>query len=52
VTLERLRSGGVYDVEVGDSRDGRDFASFIDESIRCARDAYAVIHMIIEKETP
>ena len=52
VALERLRSGDVYDIEVVDSRDGRDIASFIDESIRCARAAYAVIHMIIEKEKP
>ena len=52
VTLERLRSGRVYDVEVVDTRDGRDIASFIDESIRCARAAYAVVPMIIEKEKP
>lgn len=52
VTLERLRSGDVYDIEVVDSRDGRDIASLVDESIRCARAAYAVIHMIIEKEKP
>jgi hypothetical protein len=52
VTLEQLRSGHVYDIELVDSRDGRDIPSFIDESIRCARAAYAVIHMIIENEKP
>ena len=34
VTLEQLRSGHVYDIELVDRRDGRDIASFIDESIR------------------
>jgi hypothetical protein len=52
VTLEQLRGGHVYDIELVDGRDGRDIASFIDDSIRCGRAAYAVIHMITDKEKP
>jgi hypothetical protein len=51
-TLEQLRSNHLRDIELVDSRDGRDVASFLDDSIRCARAAYAVVHMIIDKEKP
>ena len=52
VTLERLRSNDLYDIELVDRRDGRDIASLLDDSIRYARAAYAVVHMIIDKEKP
>jgi hypothetical protein len=51
-TLEYLRSNHHYDIELVDSRDGRDIASFLDDSIRYGRAAYAVVHMIIDKEKP
>jgi hypothetical protein len=51
-TLEQLRSSQLYDIELVDSRDGRDIAALVDDSIRCGRAAYAVVHMIIDKETP
>jgi hypothetical protein len=52
VTLEQLRSNHLYDGELTDSRDGRDFAAFLDDSVRYGRAAYAVVHMIIDKEKP
>ena len=33
-------------------RDGRDIATFIDDSIRLGRAAYAVMHAIIDKQIP
>ena len=51
-TLEQLRSSHLYDIELVDSRDGRDIAALVDDSIRCGRAAYAVVHMIIDKEKP
>ena len=43
-SLEQLRSNTVYDVEFVDGRDGRDVATFLDDSIRNIRAAYAVVH--------
>ncbi|GAB4686184.1 hypothetical protein MOKP106_42790 [Mycobacterium avium subsp. hominissuis] len=51
-SLEQLRSNTVYDVEFADGRDGRDVATFLDDSIRQTRAAYAVVHTVIDKETP
>ena len=51
-TLDQLRSNTIYDVEFVDGRDGRDVATFLDDSIRCARAAYAVVHTVIDKEAP
>ena len=51
-TFEQLRSTAVYDVEFVEGRDGRDVATFLDDSIRHARAAYAVVHTVIDKETP
>lgn len=51
-SLEQLRSNTVYDVEFVDGRDGRDVATFLDDSIRGTRAAYAVVHTVIDKETP
>ena len=51
-TLEQLRSNSVYDVEFTDGRDGRDVAAFLDDSIRNTRAAYAVVHTVIDQETP
>ncbi|OBG71002.1 MULTISPECIES: hypothetical protein [unclassified Mycobacterium] len=51
-SLEQLRSNAVYDVEFVDGRDGRDVTTFIDDSIRQTRAAYAVVHTVIDKETP
>lgn len=51
-SLEHLRSNTVYDVEFADGRDGRDVATFLDDSIRQTRAAYAVVHTVIDKETP
>lgn len=49
--LERLRTT-LYDVEFAEGRDGRDVATFLDDSIRIGRAAYAVVHAVIDKETP
>ncbi|MDM3909611.1 hypothetical protein [Mycobacterium intracellulare] len=51
-SLAQLRSNSVYDVEFTDGRDGRDVATFLDDSIRQTRAAYAVVHTVIDKETP
>ena len=51
-TLEQLRSNTIYDVEFVDGRDGRDVATFLDDSIRNTRAAYAVVHTVIDQETP
>jgi hypothetical protein len=51
-TLEQLRSSHLCDIELVDSRDGRDIAALVDDSIRCGRAAYAVVHMIIDNEKP
>ena len=51
-SLEQLRSNAVYDVEFVDGRDGRDVATFLDDSIRNIRAAYAVVHTVIDQETP
>lgn len=40
----------LYDIELVDSRGGRDIASLLDDSIRHARAAYAVVHIMIDKE--
>lgn len=50
--LEQLRSNSLYDVEFVDGRDGRDVATLLDDSIRNTRAAYAVVHTVIDKETP
>jgi len=50
--VAELRSNAVHDVELVAGRDGRDVATFIDDSIRLGRAAYAVMHAIIDKETP
>ena len=50
--VAELRSNAVHDVDLVDGRDGRDLATFIDDSIRFGRAAYAVMHAIIDKETP
>ena len=39
-------------VELVQGRDGRDVVTFIDDSIRLGRAAYAVMHAVIDKETP
>ena len=49
--LERLRGACVDDAEFADGRDGRDVATFLDDSIRYARAAYAVVHTVIDQET-
>jgi hypothetical protein len=51
-TFDKLRSHAVYDVEFVEGRDGRDVAAFLDDSIRYARAAYAVVHTVIDQETP
>jgi hypothetical protein len=51
-SLEQLRSNAIYDVEFADGRDGRDVATFLDDSIRQTRAAYAVVHTVIDQETP
>lgn len=51
-SFEQLRSNAVYDVEFVDGRDGRDVATFLDDSIRGTRAAYAVVHTVIDQETP
>jgi hypothetical protein len=51
-SLEQLRSNTIYDVEFVDGRDGRDVATFLDDSIRNTRAAYAVVHTVIDQETP
>ena len=50
--VAELRSNAVHDIELVDGRDGRDLATFIDDSIRFGRAAYAVMHAIIDKQTP
>jgi hypothetical protein len=51
-TLNQLRSNTIHDIELVEGRDGRDVAAFLDDSIRYGRAAYAVVHAIIDKETP
>jgi len=51
-TLNRLRSNTIYDVEFVDGRDGGDIARFLDDSIRCARASYAVVHTVVDQEAP
>ena len=51
-SLEQLRSNSIYDAEFVDGRDGGDVSTFLDDSIRYARAAYAVVHTVIDKETP
>jgi hypothetical protein len=51
-TLDQLRGNTVYDIELVEGRDGGDVAAFLDDSIRYGRAAYAVVHAIIDKETP
>lgn len=50
--LEQLRSSTIYDAELVDGRDGGDVATLLDDGIRYGRAAYAVVHAIIDKETP
>jgi hypothetical protein len=50
--LEQLRSNSIYDAEFVDGRDGGDVSTFLDDSIRYARAGYAVVHTVIDKETP
>ena len=51
-TFEQLRGNAIYDVEFVEGRDGRDIAALLDDSIRYARAAYAVVHTVIDKEAP
>lgn len=51
-SLDQLCSNAVYDVEFAEGRDGRDVATFLDDSIRGTRAAYAVVHTVIDQETP
>jgi hypothetical protein len=39
-------------IEFVDGRDVGDVATFLDDSIRYARAAYAVVHTVIDQETP
>ena len=50
--VAELRGGALDDVELVQGRDGRDVATFIDDSIRLGRAAYAVMHAVIDNETP
>ena len=50
--VAELRGGALDDVELIQGRDGRDVATFIDDSIRLGRAAYAVMHAVIDKQTP
>ena len=50
---EKVRLGlALDDVELVKGRDGRDVATFSDDSIRLGRAAYAVMHAVIDNETP
>ncbi|PJE04735.1 MAG: hypothetical protein CK428_27380 [Mycobacterium sp.] len=51
-TLARLRDNDIYDVEFADGRDGDDIAAFLGDSIRFVRASYALVHTVIDKETP
>ena len=51
-TLDQLRSNTIYDVEFVDGRDGGDVATLLDDSVRYARAAYAVVHTVIDQEAP
>ena len=50
--VTELRSSALHDTELVDGRDGRDVATFLDDSIRLGRAAYAVLHAIIDQELP
>jgi hypothetical protein len=50
--LTRLRGPDLADAELIDGRDGRDLATILDDCIRHGRAAYAVMHAVIDKETP
>ena len=50
--LDQLRSNTIYDVDFVDGRDGGDVATFLDDSVRYARAAYAIVHTVIDKEAP
>ncbi|MCW1959847.1 MAG: hypothetical protein KIH64_015140 [Mycobacterium sp.] len=50
--LDDLRSGAAEDVELVEGRDGRDCAAHLDAAVRTARAAYAVLHVVFEKERP
>ena len=50
--VAELRGRALDDVELIQGRDGRDVATFIDDSIRLGRAAYAVLHAVIDNETP
>ena len=49
--LDQLRSNSIADAEFVHGRDGGDVSTFLDDSIRYARAAYAVVHTVIDKET-
>lgn len=51
-SLDELRSNAVYEVEFAEGRDGRDVATFLDDSIRGTRAAYVVVHTVIDQEAP
>jgi hypothetical protein len=51
-TLGQLRGPRLADIELVDGRDGRDIATHLDNCIRQGRAAYAVMHAVIDKETP
>jgi hypothetical protein len=51
VSLEQLRGNNISDFDFAEGSDGRDVAAFLDDAIRYARAAYAVVHTVIDKQT-
>lgn len=51
-TLSALRGPQLYDIDLVDGRDGRDIATFLDDGLRYVRAAYAVVHIIADKDAP
>jgi len=51
-TLDQLRAPTLADIELVDGRDGRDLSVLLEDCIRYGRAAYAVMHAVIDKETP
>ena len=50
--VTELRSSALQDAELVEGRDGGDVATFLDDSIRLGRAAYAVMHAIFDQELP
>jgi hypothetical protein len=50
--LTLLRGPELADAELVAGRDGRDLATMLDDCIRHGRAAYAVMHAVIDQETP